>query len=259
MAKSKLVIDSTIPAAMQKRLDDGKENLSTGVELPLSKSDKSKVIFTKMESQNPMVTDTVHHGEWRISTIAHEKVSLLGKSSTDDGVGITEDDGIILDFVGIPGAEVAIDMRSNRILNDLEAEAEEETLGTEYPRFTRWDFRLDKVTITDGPSRRQKLVQTADQQRQEGETTMFQTMEKFFGRMMGMQASIAAQQGGKEFDPSAFLSEAVADMAPEQIEAMAQMKEIDEEDAQLSKDIKDGKTVEFEPGGADSDKGKNKK
>ena len=127
------------------------------------------------------------------------------------------------------------------------------TLGTLYPRFTRFDFRLEKVTITDGPTRRQKLVQSADEQRQQGETNMFATMEKFFGRMMGMQTSLAAAQAGKDFDPSKFFSEAVADMTPEQIEAQAQMKEIEEEDADLNEAIKSGKVVEFEPGGADKE------
>ena len=253
MAKAKLIIDPTIPAAMQKKLDSGKEHLSKGVELPLSKSDKSKVIFTLMESKNPLVSDTQHNGDWHIQTVAHEKLSLLGREHGEDEVGITEDDGIILDFKGTPAAEIAIDMRSNRIMSDDEAEAEEETLGTLYPRFTRFDFRLEKVTITDGPTRRQKLVQSADEQRQQGETNMFATMEKFFGRMMGMQTSLAAAQAGKDFAPSKFFSEAVADMTPEQIEAQAQMKEIEEEDADLNEAIKSGKVVEFEPGGADKE------
>ena len=202
------------------------------------------------------LTDTIHHGEWHIQTVAHEKLSLLGRINDEEEVGITEDDGIILDFKGTPAAEIAIDMRSNRIMTDTEAESEEETLGVEYPRFTRFDFRLEKVTITDGPSRRQKLVQSADQERMEGETNMFATMEKFFGRMMGMQTSMAAAQAGKDFDPSKFFSEAVADMTPEQIEAQAQMKEIEEEDAELDKAIESGKVVEFEPGGAGKEESK---
>jgi hypothetical protein len=254
MAKAKLTIDPAIPAAMQKKLDSGKEHLSKGVELPLSKSDKSKVIFTKMESKNPLVSDTQHTGDWHIQAVAHEKLSLLGRINDEEEIGITEDDGIILDFKGTPAAEIAIDLRSNRIMTDAEAETEEETLGTLYPRFTRFDFCLEKVTITDGPSRRQKLVQSADQERLEGETNMFATMEKFFGRMMGMQTSMAAAQAGKDFDPSKFFSEAVADMTPEQIEAQAQMKEIEEEDAELNKAIEAGKVVEFEPGGADKGK-----
>ena len=99
---------TTVFADLPTKIDDADLG-----EVPLTKKERERVCFTKYESHNPMVSDTVHHGTWDI-TVTSDK-------NHGDKLGLTEDDGVIINFQGTPRGEVAI-TNEGSILTDEEAD-----------------------------------------------------------------------------------------------------------------------------------------
>ena len=106
-------------------------------EVSLTKAQRDTIVFTKYESQNPMVSDTQHQGTWHIQVTSDQ--------SLGDKLGLREDDGVIIDFEGIPRGEVAISSLGEE-LSDSQAALREETTGQNLPRFIAFDFRVKKLT-----------------------------------------------------------------------------------------------------------------
>ncbi len=137
-------------------------------EVDLTEAQKSQVIFRKYESPNPMLSDTHHNGaEWLIQLTADERI------------GLTEDDGCIIDFIGRRTGEVGI-LPSGEVLDAASVEVREETTGQNVPRYTQWEFRIGKITKTDGPQGRLELHRSLDEKRKEGETDMFNSIASAF-------------------------------------------------------------------------------
>ena len=145
-------------------------------EVSLSKPQKETVLFTKYESQNPMISDTQHHGPWHIQVTSDQ--------SLGDKLGLREDDGVIIDFEGTPRGEVAISSLGEE-LTESQAELREETTGQNLPRFIAFDFRIKKLTKTDGPDQREMLMKSVDQRRQDSESTLIETLTKAFQSASG--------------------------------------------------------------------------
>tara|TARA_R110000824_G_scaffold322745_3_gene509736 strand:+ start:6033 stop:6647 length:615 start_codon:yes stop_codon:yes gene_type:complete len=193
--------------------------MSIGADIALSNSDMKKTIYSKYESTNSMVSDTQHSGEWREVVTAHPRLG------TPDGSeeGITEDDGIILRFLGLPVGIYAQHPDSRIFMNEDEVEDMEEATGMSFPRFTKWDFHLDRATLTDGPARRERLAQASEDNQKDSETKMMGAMETFFDKMM--------QKMNNPDDVKSALERKLDDLEPEQIIALKQLQEIDAEDA----------------------------
>lgn len=233
MAKKRIAhkLDKELTPAMRELVSAGIANLQDGIDMPLSSSDKRKVIFRKYESHSPQISDTNHGDYWLEEVVAHPKLMCL---DGDPESGLTEDDGLVVGLVGRPTGDVAVDMRSGRILGEDEAEESQELLGIEYPRFTRYDFRIEYVKITNGPKMREEQIHAAEQQRNQQETHMFSRMEQFFSKMMnkmGPSDSVATSDVSIQ-DVLANLKE---QYTPEQIQAQLLMSEIEEEDALMVK------------------------
>jgi hypothetical protein len=148
-------------------------------EVSLTKAQRDTIVFTKYESQNPMVSDTQHQGTWHIQVTSDQ--------SLGDKLGLREDDGVIIDFEGIPRGEVAISSLGEE-LSDSQAALREETTGQNLPRFIAFDFRVKKLTKTDGPEQRELLMKSVDQRRQDSESTLIETLTKAFQGASGQLA-----------------------------------------------------------------------
>ena len=77
LSKPILSIDNTLTSALEEEVRAGRASLDDGVPLPLSKTDKAKIIYRKYEAQSPDLSDTSHR-EWETTMVAHPKLSILG-------------------------------------------------------------------------------------------------------------------------------------------------------------------------------------
>jgi hypothetical protein len=167
---------------------------------------KDHTWFVKYESTNPLLSDTDTGDEWHIQITADERT------------GLTEDHGCIIDFVGYRRGEIAM-TRNGEILNETEAEAREDASGENFPRFKAYDFKIKNLEKTTGPIDRERLSRTFDQQRQESERNLIDTLDTAFSRLGGVEpnaspASVQAYLQG--LDPSQ--RKAIVEMADDEIE-----------------------------------------
>lgn len=249
-----LAIDNALTDQMQRDIKSGKYSLDTGVPLPLSKSDKEKIIYRKYEAESEMITDT-RHREWRETLVTHPRVALLGLEDRlldDDVSGISTDDGIIMTFEGEPLQTVCIDARTMRVLSEEQAELEEEATGIQFDRYTEWGFRLAEAKLTNGPEARMKLSETYERQKNQEQAEMFSSMEQFFGKLMTRLESDGkvtnspqqlAESGGNILDPNTVMQQLLKSHSPDQIKAMMEMEAAENDPIEpLSKDeIEEGK------------------
>jgi len=165
------------------------------------KEEQSKpVLYRKLESQNPDISDT----QTDTSKVWVQQYTGMPSALKDSGVdprilvkddlgnegAIKEDDGFILTFHGTYAGERALDERGIPISID-QAEEFQELTGKVPNKFNLWEFRLHEVVITDGPERRAKLMESAEEQRNKAEDKMLTSLEKAFSAM-------AAKMGGEK-------------------------------------------------------------
>jgi hypothetical protein len=238
--KPTVSIDNTLTKELEEEVRAGRASLDDGVPLPLSKSDKAKIVYRKYEAQSPDLSDTAHK-EWE-----------------DDIVGVSEDDGLIMRFVGTPESTVAIDMNNGRVIKEDEAELLEETMDVQLPRYTEWCFRLGWVKLTNGPEARRKLAETYERQKNMEQAEMFSSMEQFFGKLMNRldetgvvpnDPSKVAVKNGEVVDAQSVMQEMLKSNSPEQMKAWIDMdapdnpepltkEELAEEEAMLAQEEK---------------------
>jgi len=231
-----LSIDNTLTEKLQDEIKSGKYSLDEGVPLPLSKTDKSKIIYRKYEAESDMITDT-RHKEWHETLVAHPKVAILGLEDRlldDDISGISTDDGIIMTFEGEPLQTVCIDARTMRVLTEQQAELEEEATGQQFVRYTEWGFRLADAKLTNGPEARQRLSETYERQKNQEQAEMFSSMESFFTKLMTRLESDGKVINSPEnlaknsdiiTDPKIVMQELLQTHSPEQLKAMVELEE----------------------------------
>ena len=214
MAKSRLILDTGID----------REGIEEGLEMPLSKSDQKKIVYTKYESTSSMVSDTKHTTEWKHQVTAHPRVSVAGG---DEEGGVNIDDGVILSFEGEYAGVYAQNPDTKLYIAEEEVEDMEESTGRSFGRFARWDFYLVSAILTDGPERRERLAKAAEDKARDSETAMMSSMEKFFGKMLD-------RMGPQLSDPSQVKqlleNETIEALEPEQVQAMKELEEIESED-----------------------------
>lgn len=176
----------------QELIRAGKGSLSNGLDLTLTSDEMSRVLYEKLESHNPDISDTDHGEMWEEEFISHAKLKIPGLDGQPRS--LSADDGIIVRTVGRPDGHVFIDMANMRFLNDEEAERELEVFGREYPRFVRYLFRLDRVIITDGPQQNAALQLNEEQKVQSQKTELISAITEAFaevGRQMKEAGQIA--------------------------------------------------------------------
>lgn len=268
-----LSIDNTLTDSLQNDIKSGKYSLDIGVPLPLSSTDKSKIIYRKYEAESEMISDT-RHREWKETLVAHPKVAILGLEDRlldDDVSGISTDDGIIMTFEGEPLQTVCIDSKTMRVLTEEQAELEEEATGQQFVRYTEWGFRLAEALLTNGPEARQRLSETYERQKNQEQAEMFSSMEQFFSKLMtrlevdGKVVNTPEQLAKNTqtiVDPKTLMQELLQTHSPEQLKAMVELeeaendvvepltkeelKEVEDEQKTLNKMIESGEVEELE-------------
>lgn len=167
---------------------------------------QERVIYTKYESQNPMVSDTQHGPEWNEQFVVSTRL------------GITEDHGVIMDFLGTPRGEIGI-TNQGEVLEGDTLILREEASGKPVPRYVAYEFRLAKIEKTDGPARREKLQMTHEQQRNESESNLMNSLNRFFTQFQANGQTMKAPESPEG------LTQLLAGLAPEQRSAMLQLAE----------------------------------
>lgn len=220
----RLTIDTALPERVAADARRDLKIMASGVALPLSPSDTKRVIFSKYEARTPGISDTHHGDKWLIQTGVHPNIAkMLDDGSTQS---ITEDDGLIIDFIGVPTAEVAIDLRGGRIMQIEEAESQEEVLGRAFPRYMRYDFFIDRMLLTDGPARRLKLQESAEEQRNRDQGDLMKMMTDVFSRLgANMAAGPDAIQQQITASPQELLQQLATQLTPDQLRAQLDMLE----------------------------------
>ena len=149
------------------------------VELPKHLTDH--VWYVKYESTNPLLSDTRHGALWS------EQVTA------SDRMGITEDDGCIIDFSGNRRGEVAITEDGN-VLTDADADSREDATGRALPRYAAFDFRCALMTKTDGPELRRRLQDSADNKVKESQKDLLGVLADTFKDMKSDSAANKAPE-----------------------------------------------------------------
>lgn len=182
-------------------------------EVPLTEAQKNMVIYTKFESQDPMRSDTQHGEEWIEEVTAHPRM------------GLTTDEGCIIRFCGTRRGEVSIDPRTGEVLTQDEANLREDATGQNLPRYMAYDFRVQKLTKTNGPELRRNLMDTYDKQKADSESGMFDSIAQAF------QSAVANLQSGGNTNPSPTDIQAFfRDMDGSQRKALIESMESEEDD-----------------------------
>lgn len=187
--------------------------------VPILQPPQAEPVYSKYESLNNLVSDSLHSGEWEEEIIA-APTSLMGQALLtvvmgDKDVPLTADMGIIVRLAGRLAGKVVISQ--GRVLSETEALAEEGVSGKVAPRYHKWDFFIKSVLLTDGPQRRERLHRSYEQQKQDEIGAMATAIREAFQSAMQGQAAVP---------PSA-----LEKMEPEQLIALAhaRMAEKDEE------------------------------
>ena len=233
--KPSIILDTNLSSAMQDQIKTTDANLADGVDIPLTPADKSVVVYRKFEGVDPSVTDVIHHGEWLEETVVHNNVSVFGNNlnNSTESRGINEDDGVILRFIGTPNGEIAMDTKTGRMLSEEQQELEEEALGIQYPTFKRWEFRLDSAKLTDGPERRMKLHQTYEERKNDEQSSMLSSMDRVFKSMFDRFDGESGKTGERPvLSEDGAIELLMTQYSGDQIKAMVDMKEVDQEHTQ---------------------------
>ena len=235
-----LSIDNTLTEQLQQDIKNNVYTLDDGVPLPLSKTDKSKIIYRKYEAESEMISDT-RHKEWTETLVTHNKIAILGLEDRlldDDVSGISTDDGIIMTFEGEPIQTVCIDAKTMRVLTEDQAQLEEEATGQMFVRYTEWGFRLAAAKLTNGPESRQRLSETYEKQKNQEQAEMYSSMESFFSKLMTRLESDGqvvntpeqlAESKGSIVDPKLLMQEMLQTHTPEQLKAMVEMQDAEKD------------------------------
>lgn len=185
VSSKNLLIDPTLPLEAQNAVRSGARTLADGVPIILNPSSQKTPVYRKYEAVSSAISDTQHGQEWVEQATAHAKLGIV-----DGNTEVSEEDGLILTFIGRPEEEVAIDLRSNRMYRGDDIEEAEEISGGNLPRYIQYNFYLDSVVVTDGPARRAELSQTTEQRRLKEQGDMFATISAAFKEALGSKTPL---------------------------------------------------------------------
>ena len=177
------------------------------VELPKHLSEH--VWYVKYESTNPLLSDTQHGEVWNEQTTAHERV------------GLTEDDGCVINFLGRRRGEGAI-TDDGDVLTEVAADGREDATGKALPRYSAFDFHIDQIFKTDGPELRHRLQDSVDNKVKEGHQDLVEVLTDTFKGFNGgsPNASMDSNEDARKYlqalDP--LQRKAMIEMAEDELE-----------------------------------------
>jgi hypothetical protein len=212
-------------------------------ELRLTDDQKEAVIYRKVESLNSEVSDTFHPPD----TIWHEQFTGMPQSLIQAGLSprvfvsregesqgsVQIEDGLIMTFNGVCAGPRSMDDRG-RIISMEEAEEIQELSGEEEPSvWNLWEFRLVSLIRTDGPNRKESLLDSAEDKQNKSETRLVDMITNAFAAVgagaqnQSLNINTMAQNPK---DASDEMVKMLAGMHPDKREALFQMAEIESED-----------------------------
>jgi hypothetical protein len=171
---------------------------------------KRQIVYRRYESQNPGITDIIRGEIW------NEQFTAV------DQLGLTEDDGCIIDLVGHRVGEVGITDRGEVLSMEQVEMREEANPNVLIQRHSQYAFTIKNIEKTNGPALRFNLLKTAELQKAEKETELVDTLKKVFGQATGESTDISPQK----------LAEALKSMDPLQRQAMFELAEAEDEHEQ---------------------------
>ncbi len=189
---------------LSKRAAVNNPDMSKGVPLELTDEQKRAVVLTKYISTNPLVADWQPNGLWWEQVISDvgggrrkARITIDGEyDSNGDPKGVTPDKGLIIDLHGTLSGVVGI-LPGRAPMSESEIEEHFDATSQTVPMYQKWDFRVAKVLVTNGPELRENLSRTEEQKRLNSQTEMFDAFIKMF-QMGGM-----ALQSKGDLSPSA--------------------------------------------------------
>jgi len=196
-------------------------------ELPLTDTQKNMILYRKYEAVSDKLSDTQHDPAYPwidgpFTSLPLEVADALVRNPDYDGnilynkKGIGEDTGIIWEFWGrpaktlngvvIPSGYVHADFRAKKILTPQQASEEAGLFGGKVPaKYRMWEFRLHRAIWTDGPQRRARLMETAEQQAAHSQEKMTNSMAAAFDKVLERMASLNTNNGnGQAVGPQGF-------------------------------------------------------
>jgi len=182
-------------------VQDPKHKRDVFARLTLPNEIKKRCMFIKLEGLGD--DSNVHHSKspkepWVIQCIEHNKVDLIDEDgdmpyAMSEGGGITEDAGLIMTFHGTWVADVAINPENGLPLEENRVSMIEDlNPNTQLVRKAQFDFHLHEVVYTDGPARRERLSEDADNQRARAEEESHKAQQKFYESQMEFQRANTA-------------------------------------------------------------------
>jgi len=210
------------------------------VRIPIKDEWKQNPAFFKIESQDLMVSDRITPTEcktWVIETTGlPDSILRAARRNPDyevqlkvqDGAktrSLATSDGFILGFRGKYMGPTWITHEGNQINQGQANEMIETSPGLRHPprKFNKWGFFLDYLILTDGPARRERLLESAEQQRAASEQRMADSFTKMFSTMT-RKLGITGEENVNELpqspeDLKSAIQEAIKSgaIAPEQV------------------------------------------
>jgi hypothetical protein len=169
-----------------------------GVDVPLTKEQKEIPLYHQYLSTNPLLSDVQWEAPKREQTTADIPVGRSNRprvqmeDASGEERGITDLDGMILDFEGYPTG--VFGFVNNTWVDEEQVETYEDNTGDEAARAVRWSFYLRRVRLTDGPLQRDLQFKTDEQKADLAKADMF--------GMIGSAIAEAFKQAGLSQAPS---------------------------------------------------------
>lgn len=166
------------------------------VRLDLPDAAKEFIVFRKFVSNNSM-NDFLpdKNKKWPQTTVGMPNAllelarrnpnfqhRLLRENPDGSQTTLGPDDGMILKFEGTYAGDRYVDR--GRLVSDEDADIMMEA-GHTVPQFAMWEFRLVEVIATDGPQRRDDILQNAEQKAAKERESMFTAITDAFKAVMG--------------------------------------------------------------------------
>lgn len=217
-------------------------------ELVLTEEQTGTIIYRKLESLNTELSDTYHPPEhtWvEEFTGLPQSLREAGLTSRvftrkgDDEEVLSEDDGLIIRYHGTCAGERGRNERGT-IISKKEADENQELSGDEQPMYHLWEFRIAFVVRTDGPARKERLMDSVEDQRTRSEAGLLSSIEKAFEAM-------ASKFGGNEINSNTMptnpqeatrmLMHQLGSMPLEERETLFQTVELQQENEEAEKNV----------------------
>ena len=211
-------------------------------QLHLTPDQKSTVVYRKLESLNPDLSDTFHPPEhpW-VEEFTGMPQSLkqaglnprifVSREGGEEGA-LSIEDGLILTFHGKCAGLRSIDDSGN-IIKMEQAEEVQEMTGAEPEQWNLWEFRIVSLVRTDGPQRTEKLLDTEEDKRTRSESGLIEAVTKAFTSVTQDPSALNANTMVDNPESATDnLVQTLASMNPDKREALFQMAEIESEDGE---------------------------